>query len=538
MSHVATSSPVSPPWWRVPPRPRNAAARATGSRAARGATDRLRPPAAVLLAAGDIASCRRKRGGDRHTADLLARHAGTIAMLGDGTQNQGTTQEHAVCYHQTWGSHKARTMPAVGNHEYKTHAAAPYWHYWGDTAGARGKGWYSFVLGGWRVVVLNSNCRPLAAGGERARGVVARAAGRHRTLHAGLLPSSPLGSANPDGADDQVLPFWEALYAHGADVILNGHRHNYERFAPQDPQGNADPHGITQFVVGTGGYSHHPFRHQRPHSVARNDETFGILKLALGDGAYAWEFLPVAGQTFRTGGAASVTAHGADAGPSPLRRRALAAPSQQVCLVSGLGDGAGARDRTVRGPRHAKSYLNAEAITRIVREHVVPNGQDVAIMRWIPRQSDGCQCRWRLGMGPFRRREVLTHRAQGQHRHERLHGAVPQLAHRRVRKAVKFGASGLSLRHGIVVQLAAELGDDRLGRSRHRGKHGCGFHITFPVRATPHTDDVHCAALGAALAAVAAARAAFHGVDGGQQSLDGNRDGRRTGQQAHPFRLI
>ena len=261
--------------------------------------------APVLLAAGDIASC--TETGDTATAALLkAVPAATIAALGDLAYESGTPAEFASCYGPTWGVYKARTHPAVGNHEYGTPGAAGYFGYWGAAAGGAG-GYYSYNLGSWHVVVLNSNC-----------GFVACSAGsvQETWLRADLAAHSakctlaywhhPLFSSTPGTANPAVRPLWQALYDAGADVVLTGHAHNYQRYAPQSPSGAADPsRGIREFVVGTGGKARHLVGAPIPNRQTANDATFGVLRLTLLDGGYRWRFVPQAGGVFREAGSAA-----------------------------------------------------------------------------------------------------------------------------------------------------------------------------------------------------------------------------------------
>ena len=259
----------------------------------------------VLLAAGDIASCLSK--GDEATAQLVANISGTVATLGDNVYERGSGAEFTSCFDPTWGAFKARIHPAPGNHEYLTPGGQGYFDYYGAAAGQIGKGYYSYDLGAWHVVVLNSQCWEIGGCGA--------AAPQSQWLKADLgahpAPCTlaywhvPRFSSGAHGDSTLVQSFWDLLYAGGVDVVLNGHDHDYERFAPQDPHGQPDAaRGIREFVVGTGGRSHYPFL-LGPHAntEVRNDATFGVLKLTLHPTGYDWEFVPVAGKTFTdTGG--------------------------------------------------------------------------------------------------------------------------------------------------------------------------------------------------------------------------------------------
>jgi hypothetical protein len=264
---------------------------------------------------------------EHEDAAIVRAHDGRVLMLGDGTQKLGTTQEWTVCYAETWGAFKHATHPVIGNHEYNTPGGRPYWAYWGDAAGERGKGWYSVDYAGWHLIGLNSNCAG-AFGDEDAEddpvvGVegagnidCAPDAEQLQWLRADLAATEapcilafwhhPIWHSGTVRTrtkyDGRMHEAWRMLAEAGATLVLNGHIHIYERFPPRDGEGHPDPHGITSIIVGTGGFSHHPIRHPHPDSLVRNDDTFGVLQLTLGDGEYAWEFLPVAGSGFHDRG--------------------------------------------------------------------------------------------------------------------------------------------------------------------------------------------------------------------------------------------
>jgi hypothetical protein len=255
---------------------------------------------AVLLAAGDVADF---WGGARATADLLDDLPGTVAALGDLAYERGTEYEFDAYYRPSWGRHKTRTRPTPGNHEYYS-GGQDYFRYFGSRAGPTGKGWYAYDLGAWRVVVLNSNCEVVGCGPGSEQEVWLRAElANPRTGCTLAYWHHPLFSSGEHGDNPAVRPLWQALYEVGVDVVLAGHDHHYERFAPQDPSGRADPQrGIRQFVVGTGGRALYQLGEARPNSEVRDASTHGILKLTLDAGGYAWEFIPVGGQAFRDRG--------------------------------------------------------------------------------------------------------------------------------------------------------------------------------------------------------------------------------------------
>ena len=260
------------------------------------------------MGAGDIASC--ASSGDEATALLLDNIAGTVYNLGDNVYDSGTATEFTNCYNPTWGRHKARTMPTPGNHEYTTAAAAGYYGYFGAAAGDPTKGYYSYNLGEWHIIALNSNssCTTVSCAAGSAQETWLRndlaTNSKPCTLAYWHHPRFNSGASHGDNTD--VAPLWAALYDYNADVILNGHEHVYERFAPQTPSGAADAlRGIRQFTVGTGGRSHYTFGTIKANSQVREGNTYGVLKLTLRAGAYDWQFVPVAGATFTDSGTGS-----------------------------------------------------------------------------------------------------------------------------------------------------------------------------------------------------------------------------------------
>lgn len=263
-----------------------------------------RGSSATMVGAGDIANC--DSNGDEQTARLVSNISGTVFTLGDNAYEKGTASEFANCYGPSWGKFKNRTSPVVGNHEYYTAGAQPYYNYFGAAAGPAGKGYYSYKRGSWLVVVLNSNCGQVACGaGSNQLEWLQRTLENNQAQCTVAMFHHPLFSTN--APTPEVRPFWNVLYNEGADVILNGHAHSYERFAPQDPSGNKDQDdGIRELVVGTGGAERlNPFGPRPENSVVRNDETFGVLRLKLSSGSYNWKFVPVAGKTFTDSGKGS-----------------------------------------------------------------------------------------------------------------------------------------------------------------------------------------------------------------------------------------
>ncbi|HET7231415.1 MAG TPA: metallophosphoesterase [Longimicrobium sp.] len=245
----------------------------------------------VVLAAGDIASC--ETPGDEHTAAILDTIPGAVLALGDNAYVDGSGAEYRACYTPTWGRHLERTRAAPGNHDYHTRGAAAFFAYFGERAGPPGRGYFSFELGAWHVVMLNTSA-PMAAGSAQEqwlRGDLAAHPGRCTlaVLH------HPRFSSGVHGDNAPVAPLWRALYDAGADLVLSGHDHVYERFLRLTPDGRPDPgRGIRSFVVGTGGARHTPFRRRARGSEARLDGTWGVLKLTLRADRYEWAFVTAA----------------------------------------------------------------------------------------------------------------------------------------------------------------------------------------------------------------------------------------------------
>jgi acid phosphatase type 7 len=263
------------------------------------------PSGKVIVAVGDIADC--SSDGDEATARLVGGIEGTVLTLGDNAYEDGTAQDFRQCYEPTWGQFKERTRPAPGNHDYETEGASAYFDYFGDAAGQPGKGYYSYDLGSWHIVALDSNCEEVgcAATSPQLRWLKADLAKDAKTCTLAYFHYPLFSSGKYRPGIQEVKPLWEALYAADVDVVLNGHDHNYQRFAPQDPNGKADPErGIREFVVGTGGRSHYSILGPIANSEVYNDETYGVLQLTLNPQSYQWRFIPVEGETFTDSGSA------------------------------------------------------------------------------------------------------------------------------------------------------------------------------------------------------------------------------------------
>ena len=264
----------------------------------------VEPPATpqVFVGAGDIASCWRAHA--VATAQLIDSIPGTVFALGDNAYPNGTAVNYAECYQPTWGRFKKRTHPVPGNHDYDTPAAPGYFGYFGVAAGERGLGYYSYELGAWHIIALNSNL-DMSPGSPQERWLRADLAAHPKLCTLAYWHHARFSSGTTHGSDPQTQPLWQALYEAGADVVLSGHEHNYERFALQTPDGRADPvRGIREFVVGTGGGGAYRFGPSIANSETRSTD-YGVLRLTLTPRSYRWQFIPVPevmGETFADSG--------------------------------------------------------------------------------------------------------------------------------------------------------------------------------------------------------------------------------------------
>jgi acid phosphatase type 7 len=260
----------------------------------------------TLVGAGDIAGCNFKP--DRKTARLLGKIPGTVFTLGDHAYHDGTRAQFRDCYGPTWGEYKKRMRPTAGNHDYHTAGAKPYFNYFGWRAGKPGRGYYSYDRGTWHIVVLNSNCKAVVGCGWPSAQWrwLRRDLANHRAKCTLAYFHHPLYASGRDKDSPQVRPFWDILYNHHADVIVNGHAHRYERFARITPSGErSSARGIRQFIVGTGGAPGEPQQGpDEPRVQAKKVGAPGVLKLELGKGFYRWKFVPVAGRNYTDSGRA------------------------------------------------------------------------------------------------------------------------------------------------------------------------------------------------------------------------------------------
>ena len=259
---------------------------------------------AILVGAGDIADCKVLAGAEA-TAKLLDQISGTVMVVGDLAYPDGS-KENFQCYDKTWGRARSRTRPAPGNHEFHAAGATPYFDYFGVLAGDPKTGYYSYDLGAWHIIVLNSECKDVGgcdAGSAQERWLRADLASHPVACTLAYWHKPLFSSGSAHGNDLTVKPLWDALYDANADVVINGHDHDYERFAPQTPDGASDAvRGIREFVVGTGGKSHRPFGAPKPNSEVRDATAFGVLKLTLKANGYDWQFIPEEGKTFTDAG--------------------------------------------------------------------------------------------------------------------------------------------------------------------------------------------------------------------------------------------
>lgn len=280
----------------------------------------------VIVAAGDISNCSNEQ--DFETGYLIEGIDGPVLALGDNAYEAGTLQEFQNCYDPAWGRHKARTHPVPGNHEYITGGASGYYTYFGDAATPlepgctkECKGYYSFDVGAWHLIALNSET-PGDPGTEQEQWLRADLAAHPTQCTLAYWHKPRFSSGDHGNGAGQGL--WNALYDYGADIVLVGHDHDYERFAPQDGSAQYAPdRGIREFVVGTGGAQLRDFRFIQPNSEVHNSETFGVLKLTLHPASYDWEFIPIPSQTFRDAGSGQCVS----AGNLPVAPAPVAAPN-------------------------------------------------------------------------------------------------------------------------------------------------------------------------------------------------------------------
>jgi Calcineurin-like phosphoesterase len=262
----------------------------------------------VLVGAGDIATCDSKA--DEATAKLLESIPGTVFTAGDNAYGEGTARQFRECYDPSWGRVRDRTWPAPGNHDWGTKDLAGYRDYFGAAAvNADGDPWYARDLGTWRVIVLDSDCSKVGGCGSdsrQGRWLADELAANPRTCTVAIFHHPRFSSGDVHGNDRAMDAFWRPLYAAGVDVVVNGHDHIYERFAPQDPGGRLDRRrGIREFVAGTGGAGLYGFDKPRPNSELRAAIAHGVLALTLHDGSYDWRYTTTGDSGFSDAGTAT-----------------------------------------------------------------------------------------------------------------------------------------------------------------------------------------------------------------------------------------
>jgi hypothetical protein len=284
-------------------------------RARAGAPFRLQSAAEAavpaIAAAGDIACDPADRGfnGGAGTAQrcrqrapsdgILASDAAAVLPLGDEQYERGTLAQFAASYHPSWGRLNSRAFPVPGNREYETPGAAGYYGYFGARAGAPDKGYYSYDLGSWHVIALNSNCEFVACAAGSAQEQWLRAdLAAHRTGCTLAYWHHPRWSSGNAARDEDVSAMYNDLYAARVELLLVGHKHIYERYAPLGPTGATEPSsGVRQIIVGTGGEEQSSLQPAPPGVEARSNTSFGFLRVALRPTGYDWQFVPVAGGT-------------------------------------------------------------------------------------------------------------------------------------------------------------------------------------------------------------------------------------------------
>jgi hypothetical protein len=250
---------------------------------------------AILLAVGDVAYCGAST--DELVGHLAARLPGTIALLGDNAYPHGSQDDYANCFDPTWGGFLDRIQPVPGNHEYETREASAYFSYFGARVGRLGEGWYSYDVGAWHVIALNSECsaiRGCGRGSPELAWLIADLAAHPAECTLAYWHHARY-SSGLHGDNKMTQGLWQALSDAGADIVLEGHDHDYERMAPID--------GIRSFVVGTGGRSLYAWPDgPGPYTEVRANDTYGLLQLTLGAADYSWQFIPAGGGTFTDAG--------------------------------------------------------------------------------------------------------------------------------------------------------------------------------------------------------------------------------------------
>jgi len=275
--------------------------------------------APVMVGVGDIASCTQKLGlatailvDSIIKTDSVANVSTTTFTLGDNVYSRGTEEQFANCFTPSWGNPKFGIMksvhPSPGNHDYGTPGAAPYYKYFGKAAGVDGEGYYSYDVGKWHVIALNSETVVGSEFSDADRAAQMKWLKKDLEDHEAQCTiaywHNPRFSSGWHGGDSKFTPLWQMLYDHNVDLVLNGHDHDYERFAPMNPAGVRDTaRGITEIVAGTGGEDLRGFNAIQSNSEYRIEGRAGVLRLTLGDNEWRSEFVEAGGRVWdRTGG--------------------------------------------------------------------------------------------------------------------------------------------------------------------------------------------------------------------------------------------
>ena len=258
-------------------------------------SDRILRESVVLVGAGDISSC--DNDNDEATAKLLDNIRGTVFVLGDNVYVDATYSDFTNCYHPTWGRHKDRTKPVPGNHEYFTTEAAGYFRYFDNIPS-----YYAYDLGDWRIYALNSEI-DVSSTSAQIQWLKNDLAENSRLCVLAYWHTPLWSTRYEDGSDATYETLWGTLHDAGAELVINGHVHNYERFKEMNPDGVAASPGLREIVVGTGGVNHDQYvGTSLSTSEVYNSSTYGVLKLILSPTNYSWEFIPVPEQSFKDSG--------------------------------------------------------------------------------------------------------------------------------------------------------------------------------------------------------------------------------------------
>ena len=338
----------------------------------------VKPPDPVILAAGEVESC--LGDGDTLTASIIEKMPwATVLALGDQAHPDGTATQYQDCFDETWGRFRSQIRAVPGNRDYHTDQAGGFYTYFGEQSGERGTGWYAFDLGSWRVIGLNTNCEQIGGCDRASPQLLWLADDLATNQRACTLVFGHQARFGSDlrGGDDDLADIWSLLEDHNVDIVLAGHDRSYERFAPQRANATADPAGVRQFVVGTGGAD--PTKADvdldrsgaftdvgnigrteappvSPRDRAANSEIFdttsrGLLQLVLGDDSYTWTFLPADRALLRDRGRQSCTTDPADRPPpvdvvvDPIDGPVTSGSSRSLTATALAGDGSDVSDR-------------------------------------------------------------------------------------------------------------------------------------------------------------------------------------------------